>query len=87
MLRAPLRTLPRRLPVQIPIQRFASSSAPRRGVHQSQTQKPIVVASLGLVALFGWTAVILSVGNKKDKHAVVEKVKEKVQEGELLHLV
>jgi hypothetical protein len=87
MLRAPLRTIPRRLPTQVTSQRFASHSSRRAGVYQSQTTQPIVVASLGLAALFGWTAAILTVGGKKDKKHVVEQVKEKVKEGEFLHLV
>ncbi|GAA5970055.1 hypothetical protein JCM3765_004766 [Sporobolomyces pararoseus] len=81
MLRAPLRTLPKRLPTQLTGRRFVSETASRRGnVYQSQTSRPIVVASLGLAALFGWTAAILTVGGKKDTKHVVEQVKEKVKE-------
>ncbi|GAA6010513.1 hypothetical protein JCM11491_006975 [Sporobolomyces phaffii] len=81
MLRAPLRALPRRVPTQVSATRFASQSTSRRGnVYHSQTSRPIVVASLGLAALFGWTAAILTVGGKKDtKHAVAH-AKEKVLE-------
>ncbi|GAA5978684.1 hypothetical protein JCM5350_002481 [Sporobolomyces pararoseus] len=81
MLRAPLRTLPKRLPTQVTSRRFISETTSRRGnVYQSQTSRPIVVASLGLAALFGWTAAVLTVGGKKDKKHVVEQVKEKVKE-------
>lgn len=82
MLRAPLRTLPRRLPnSQIPTRRFISESTLRKAsVYQSQTSRPIVVASLGLAALFGWTAAILMVGGKKDKKGTLEHVKEKAKE-------
>ncbi|GAA5869853.1 hypothetical protein JCM16303_001819 [Sporobolomyces ruberrimus] len=81
MLRAPLRTLPRRLPTPVTGHRFISESTYRKAsVYQSQTSRPIVVASLGLAALFGWTAAILTVGGKRDKKGAVEKVKEKVKE-------
>ena len=87
MLRTPLRTLPKRLPTQVTSRRFISETTSRRGnVYQSQTSRPIVVASLGLAALFGWTAAVLTVGGKKDKKHVVEQVKEKVKEGKFLHL-
>ncbi|GAA5929745.1 Mia40p [Sporobolomyces koalae] len=83
MFRAPLRTLPRSfVSAQAPVgRRFASESAANRGkLYRSQTTRPIVVASLGLAALFGWTAVFVTVGNKKDKKALVHEVKEQVQE-------
>ncbi|CEQ40819.1 SPOSA6832_02459, partial [Sporobolomyces salmonicolor] len=68
MLRAPLRTLPRRLAVPRPARSFASSTAERRfAVYQSQTTRPVVYASLGLAALFGWTAAVLTVGGSRGK--------------------
>jgi len=79
MLRAPLRTLPRALPRR-PIQpapqlrNVSTGSTQRRfAVYQSQTTNPVVYASLGLAALLGWTAAILTVGGKNGKRA--EKIK------------
>lgn len=72
MFATPLRTLPRSLPVRaLPQVRYATSSS-RYNAYKSQKTKPVVFASLGLVALFGWTAAILTVGakgGKKDKAA------------------
>ncbi|GAA5849265.1 hypothetical protein JCM9279_006430 [Rhodotorula babjevae] len=78
MLRAPLRALPRALPRR-PIQpaqlrNVSTGSTQRRfAVYQSQTTNPVVYASLGLAALLGWTAAILTVGGKNGKRA--EKIK------------
>ncbi|GAA5958275.1 hypothetical protein JCM10213_007120, partial [Rhodosporidiobolus nylandii] len=76
MLRAPLRTLPRTLPARaVPQLRHASTSTAQRrfAVYSSQTTNPVVYASLGLAALFGWTAAILTVGGqgkkRKEAHA------------------
>ncbi|GAA5879636.1 hypothetical protein JCM1840_000595 [Sporobolomyces johnsonii] len=68
MLRGPLRTLPRRLAAPRQARAFASSTAERRfAVYQSQTTRPVVYASLGLAALFGWTAAVLTVGAPRGK--------------------
>jgi hypothetical protein len=73
MFAAPLRTLPRTLPVRaLPQLRHASTSTGRYNAYKSQTTPPLVYASVGLVALFGWTAAIITVGGKggkKDKAA------------------
>lgn len=46
-------------------------------MYQSQTTNPVVYASLGLAALFGWTAAILMVGGSGEKkHAKPHGVKE-----------
>ncbi|BGP44102.1 Oxidoreductase [Rhodotorula kratochvilovae] len=77
MLRAPLRSLPRTLPVrsvQPQLRHATTSTAQRRfAVYQSQTTNPVLYASLGLAALFGWTAAILTVGGKSGKRAQREK--------------
>ena len=70
MLRAPLRTLPRALPRRptqpaAQLRHVSTGSTQRRfAVYQSQTTNPVVYASLGLAALLGWTAAILTVGGK-----------------------
>ncbi|GAA6063318.1 hypothetical protein JCM10212_005486 [Sporobolomyces blumeae] len=87
MLRTPLRTVPRRFvaPRQPLGVRFVASTTEKRlSVYQSQTTRPFLYASIGLAALFGWTAAILTVGGagkNKDKllHAK-DKVKEKVKD-------
>ncbi|GAA6053980.1 hypothetical protein JCM3770_002402 [Rhodotorula araucariae] len=77
MLRAPLRSLPRTLParpVQPQLRHATTSTAQRRfAVYQSQTTNSVLYASLGLAALFGWTAAILTVGGKSGKRAQREK--------------
>lgn len=45
----------------------------RFAVYQSQTTNPVLYASLGLAALFGWTAAILTVGGKNGKRAQEDK--------------
>ncbi|GAA5915951.1 hypothetical protein JCM5296_002216 [Sporobolomyces johnsonii] len=68
MLPGPLRTLPRRLAAPRQARAFANSTAERRfAVYQSQTTRPVVYASLGLAALFGWTAAVLTVGGPRGK--------------------
>ncbi|GAA5990433.1 hypothetical protein JCM11641_007944 [Rhodosporidiobolus odoratus] len=76
MLCAPLRTLPRtlRTTAAVPSLRAQSTSSAQRrfAVYQSQTTNPVAYASLGLAALLGWTAAILTVGrhgSKKRKDA------------------
>ncbi|GAA5939496.1 hypothetical protein JCM3775_004839 [Rhodotorula graminis] len=78
MLRAPLRTLPRALPRRpappAQLRNVSTGSTQRRfAVYQSQTTNPVVYASLGLAALLGWTAAILTVGGNNGKRA--EKLK------------
>ncbi|TNY22318.1 hypothetical protein DMC30DRAFT_392541 [Rhodotorula diobovata] len=77
MLRAPLRTLPRGLArpsVQPQLRSMSTGTTQRRfAVYQSQTTNPVLYASLGLAALFGWTAAILTVGGKNGKRAQKDK--------------
>ncbi|GAA5852132.1 hypothetical protein JCM8547_000170 [Rhodosporidiobolus lusitaniae] len=82
MFHAPLRTVSRALPVRaLPQLRAATTSTAQRrfAVYQSQKTKPMVYASLGLVALFGWTAAILTVGGKGSK-----KEKDSAKKGALI---
>ncbi|BGP58691.1 hypothetical protein JCM8202_005726 [Rhodotorula sphaerocarpa] len=83
MLRSAARALPRharsapRAPAFRPVS--TSSTQRRYAVYQSQTTNPVVYASLGLAALFGWTAAILMVGGSGEKkHAKPQGVKEAV---------
>ncbi|GAA6016674.1 hypothetical protein JCM10207_000144 [Rhodosporidiobolus poonsookiae] len=74
MLRSQLRTVPRLVQQRAaPQLRTATTSTAQRrfAVYQSQTTNSVVYASMGLAALFGWTAAILYVGGrgKKDKKA------------------
>lgn len=72
MLRASVRAVPRSVtPRVLPQFRTATTSSTQRrfAVYQSQTTKPYVYASLGLVALVGWSAAILTVGGKSGKRS------------------
>ncbi|GAA6007929.1 coiled-coil-helix-coiled-coil-helix domain-containing protein [Rhodotorula paludigena] len=72
MLRASVRAVPRSVtPRGLPHFRTATTSSTQRrfAVYQSQTTKPYVYASLGLVALVGWSAAILTVGGKSGKRS------------------
>ncbi|BGP04194.1 Oxidoreductase [Rhodotorula toruloides] len=72
MFRASLRAVPRSLPVrsyQQQLRTATTSTAQRRfAVYQSQTTNSFVYASVGLAALLGWTAAILTVGGRGSKH-------------------
>ncbi|GAA5877610.1 hypothetical protein JCM3774_005357 [Rhodotorula dairenensis] len=81
MLRNAARAVPRsawRSPAVTRVRQASTDSAQRRfAVYQSQTTKPVVYASLGLVALFGWTAAILMVGGQGEKkHSAAHAAKE-----------
>ncbi|GAA6030560.1 hypothetical protein JCM8097_006207 [Rhodosporidiobolus ruineniae] len=70
MLRSAVRPAVRQLRAQAApqLRHQSTSSAQRRfAVYQSQTTNPVVYASLGLAALFGWTAAILTVGGNGKK--------------------
>lgn len=81
MLRSAARAVPRsigRSPTAARLRQASTDTAQRRfAVYQSQTTSPIVYASLGLAALFGWTAAILMVGGQGEKkHAATHAIKE-----------
>lgn len=80
MLRNATRVVPRsawRSPIARVRQASTDSAQRRFAVYQSQTTKPVVYASLGLAALFGWTAAILMVGGQGEKkHSAAHAVKE-----------
>ncbi|GAA5992665.1 hypothetical protein JCM10908_002716 [Rhodotorula pacifica] len=83
MLRSAIRTVPRsawQTPMSARVRQASTNSARRRfAVYQSQTTNPVIYASLGLAALFGWTAAILMVGGGgQKKHSVPHTVKEAV---------
>ncbi|BGP28265.1 mitochondrial intermembrane space import and assembly protein [Rhodotorula toruloides] len=73
MFRASLRAVPRSLPArayQQQLRTATTSTAQRRfAVYQSQTTNSFVYASVGLAALLGWTAAILTVGGRGSKHS------------------
>ena len=80
MLRSASRAVPRsicRSPTAARLRQASTDTAQRRfAVYQSQTTKPVVYASLGLAALFGWTAAILMVGGQGEKkHAATHAIK------------
>ncbi|POY71070.1 hypothetical protein BMF94_5915 [Rhodotorula taiwanensis] len=62
--------------------RNASTGSTQRQytVYQNQKTRPVVYASLGLAALFGWTAAILMVGGsgQKKSHSATQAVKDAV---------
>ncbi|TKA52866.1 hypothetical protein B0A53_04562 [Rhodotorula sp. CCFEE 5036] len=81
MLRSAARAVPRsiyRSPTAARLRHASTDTAQRRfAVYQSQTTNPVVYASLGLAALFGWTAAILMVGGQGEKkHAATHAIKE-----------
>ncbi|KAG0655591.1 Oxidoreductase [Rhodotorula mucilaginosa] len=83
MLRSAARAVPRsiyRSPTAARLRHASTDTAQRRfAVYQSQTTNPVVYASLGLAALFGWTAAILMVGGQGEKkHAATHAIEEAV---------
>lgn len=88
MLSSAARAVPRsicRSPTAARLRQASTDTAQRRfAVYQSQTTKPVVYASLGLAALFGWTAAILMVGGQGEKkHAATHAIKEGEQASNL----
>lgn len=87
MYRAALRSVPRSLPArsyQQQLHTATTSTAQRRfAVYQSQTTNSFVYASVGLAALLGWTAAILTVGGRGSKHG--KKDVHAVKKGESSH--
>jgi hypothetical protein len=88
MFRASLRAVPRSLPARSYRQQLrtaTTSTAQRRfAVYQSQTTNSFVYASVGLAALLGWTAAILTVGGRGSKHG--KKDAHAAKKGERFHL-